>query len=235
MICRYDNAYALKQIEEGHNALLSRAPETDAHARGPSKKGRTLPRLITLGGDHTITLPLLRSINREYGPISVIHFDSHLYVGTSLFPIFDCCTTLTKLRDTWRPYVFGGAPTDQAAINHGKSRHRPRRTGCLTDAHRSGTYFWHASNEGLLSNDSNIHAGIRTTLSGLSDYKNDDKCGFQIVEARQIDNKTFGGLEGIVKAIKTRVGLKNPVYLSIDIDTLDPAFAVSISNPRTNR
>lgn len=40
--------------------------------------GRTLPRIITLGGDHTITLPLLRSINRAYGPVTVIHFDSHL-------------------------------------------------------------------------------------------------------------------------------------------------------------
>jgi agmatinase len=44
--------------------LLSRAPYTDADKPGPSKKGKTLPRLITLGGDHTITLPLLRSINR---------------------------------------------------------------------------------------------------------------------------------------------------------------------------
>jgi agmatinase len=61
---RYDNAYALQQIEEGHNLLLSRAPHTDADKPGPSKKGKTLPRLITLGGDHTITLPLLRSINR---------------------------------------------------------------------------------------------------------------------------------------------------------------------------
>lgn len=48
----------------GHNLLLSRAPHTDADKPGPSKKGKTLPRLITLGGDHTITLPLLRSINR---------------------------------------------------------------------------------------------------------------------------------------------------------------------------
>lgn len=95
MFARYDNAYALQQIEEGHNLLLSRAPFTHADKPGPSKKGKTLPRLITLGGDHTITLPLLRSINRlvympsqgysatdindsEYGPISVIHFDSHL-------------------------------------------------------------------------------------------------------------------------------------------------------------
>lgn len=77
---RYDNAYALKQIEEGHHAILSRKPKTDADKKGPSKKGKTLPRVITLGGDHTITLPLLRSMNREYGPISVIHFDSHLWV-----------------------------------------------------------------------------------------------------------------------------------------------------------
>jgi arginase family enzyme len=61
---RYDNAYALQQIEEGHNLLLSRTPHTNALAPGYSKKGKTLPRLITLGGDHTITLPLLRSINR---------------------------------------------------------------------------------------------------------------------------------------------------------------------------
>lgn len=74
----YDNSFALHQIEEGHYSLLSRAPKTDGHKKGPSLSGRTLPRVITLGGDHTITLPLLRSINRAYGPVSVIHFDSHL-------------------------------------------------------------------------------------------------------------------------------------------------------------
>jgi len=77
---RFDNAYALSQIEQGHNELLNRKPRTDADKQGPSKTGRTLPRLITLGGDHTITLPLLRSMNQAYGPISVIHFDSHLLV-----------------------------------------------------------------------------------------------------------------------------------------------------------
>ena len=50
MVHSYDNAYALQQIEEGHNLLLSRAPYTNAQAPGPSKKGKTLPRLITLGG-----------------------------------------------------------------------------------------------------------------------------------------------------------------------------------------
>lgn len=168
-----------------------RAPSTNATAKGHSKKGHTLPRVITLGGDHTITLPLLRSMNRAYGPITVIHFDSHL--------------------DTWRPKVFGGSPSKQASINH-------------------GTYFYHAHEEGLLRNDTNIHAGIRTTLSGLSDYDNDGYCGFHIVEAREIDSI---GTQGIIDAIHARVGHDNPVYLSIDIDTLDPAFAPATGTPET--
>ncbi|KAI9703776.1 MAG: hypothetical protein M1836_007546 [Candelina mexicana] len=190
-VTSYDNAYALYQIEEGHNALLSRKPKTNANKVGPAKHGKTLPRVITLGGDHTITLPLLRSINRSYGPITVIHFDSHL--------------------DTWRPKVFGGSPTQQASVNH-------------------GTYFYHASQEGLLVNDTNIHAGIRTTLSGMSDYDNDGYCGFEIVEAREIDSI---GTQGIIDKIRKRVGLEKPVYLSIDIDTLDPAFAPATGTPET--
>lgn len=91
--------------------------------------------------------------------------------------------------------------------------------------------------EGLLRNDTNIHAGIRTTLSGPSDYENDGYCGFEIVEAREIDTiggfslssfpipitDTRPGTDGIIKKIRDRVGTENPVYLSIDIDTLDPA------------
>ncbi|KAK3073108.1 hypothetical protein LTR53_005589 [Teratosphaeriaceae sp. CCFEE 6253] len=190
-VTSYDNAYAIYQIEEGHNSILMREPATNASVPGPSLKGKTFPRVITLGGDHTITLPLLRSMNRAYGPITVIHFDSHL--------------------DTWKPKVFGGAPSKQAAINH-------------------GTYFYHASQEGLLKNDTNIHAGIRTTLSGLSDYENDGYCGFHIVEAREIDTI---GTAGIIKKIRDRVGTTAPVYLSIDIDTLDPAFAPATGTPET--
>jgi agmatinase len=78
-VTSYDNAYAIEQIEQGHYSILSRTPKTNANVPGLySKSGKTLPRVITLGGDHTITLPLLRSVTRAYGPISVIHFDSHL-------------------------------------------------------------------------------------------------------------------------------------------------------------
>lgn len=84
--------------------------------------------------------------------------------------------------------------------------------------------------EGLLVNDTNIHAGIRTTLSGPGDYENDGYCGFEIVEAREIDTI---GTKGIIERILNRVGTKNPVYLSIDIDTLDPAFAPATGTPET--
>jgi arginase family enzyme len=57
--------------------------------------------------------------------------------------------------------------------------------------------------EGLLKNDTNIHAGIRTTLSGMSDYDNDGYVGFEIVEAREIDTI---GTAGIIKKIHDRVG-----------------------------
>ena len=135
--------------------------------------------------------------------------------------------------DSWKPKVFGGSPSEVASINH-------------------GTYFYHAAMEGLLSNDTNIHAGIRTTLSGPSDYENDGYCGFEIVEAREIDAigtiyyyylsvmvcgmLTITGIDGIIKKIRDRVGTENPVYLSIDIDTLDPACeflsaSVSLSHP----
>ncbi|KAJ3799578.1 arginase family-domain-containing protein [Lentinula aff. detonsa] len=194
----YDSAYAVKQIEAGHKSILQRAAfmpaANDSKTGEPldaiALDGKSHPRIITLGGDHTITLPLLRSINSVYGPISVIHFDSHL--------------------DTWKPRVFGGAPSDTAAVNH-------------------GTYFWHASQEGLIRNGSSIHGAIRTTLSGLEDYEVDDEVGFQRIEAREIDTL---GVDGIVKKIHETVG-NRPVYLSIDIDSIDPAFAPATGTPET--
>jgi len=121
----YDNQYAIKQIEYGHKTLLQRptfSPLGNDSVTGEplypvALDGKNHPRIITLGGDHTIVLPILRSIYSAYGAVSVIHFDSHL--------------------DTWKPSVFGGAPSAQAAINH-------------------GTYFYWASQEGLIKNGSSI-------------------------------------------------------------------------------
>lgn len=121
----YDKMHAIKQIEDGHKELLHRMPFSilgnDSITKTPlspiSMDGKHHPRIITLGGDHTIVLPLLRSIYSAYGEISVIHFDSHL--------------------NTWKPSVLGGAPSQQAEINHGTS------------------LFW-ASQEGLIKNGSSI-------------------------------------------------------------------------------
>ncbi|KZV85393.1 Arginase/deacetylase [Exidia glandulosa HHB12029] len=194
----YDNKHAIAQIESGHKTLLHRTPfsplgndSVTGEALVPvSKDGKHHPRLITLGGDHTIVLPLLRSVHSAYGAISVIHFDSHL--------------------DTWKPSVFGGAPSHQAEINH-------------------GTYFYWAAQEGLVKNGSSIHGAIRTTLSGPADYENDDTIGFQRIEAREIDTL---GTDGIIKKIRDVVGT-DPVYLSIDIDSIDPAFAPATGTPET--
>lgn len=92
-----------------------------------------------------------------------------------------------------------------------------------------GIYFYQAVIEGLLANDSNVHADIRTTLSGPSDYDNDGYCGSEIVEAREIDTI---GTDGIIKRIFDRMGTKKPVYLSIDIDTLDPVLALGRARRR---
>ncbi|KAI9510160.1 agmatinase [Russula earlei] len=203
----YDNTFAIQQIEDGHRELLHRTPfsalpndSSTGEALVPlAKDGKHHPRVITLGGDHTIVLPLLRSVYSAYGPISVIHFDSHL--------------------DTWKPSVFGGAPSERAAINH-------------------GTYFYWASREGLIANGTSIasipflmasHGAIRTTLSGPADYANDDESGFQRIEAREIDTI---GTTGIIKKIRETVG-DRPVYLSIDIDSIDPAFAPATGTPET--
>jgi agmatinase len=104
-----------------------------------------------------------------------------------------------------------------------------------------GSYFWYAAKEGLLApNQSNIvrrfllifltillimsraqHVGIRNAIGSWDDYKNDAKVGFVISHAEDIEEI---GWRGIVKKIREVVG-DNPVYLSLDIDVLDPGVA----------
>jgi agmatinase len=79
-----------------------------------------------------------------------------------------------------------------------------------------------AHEEGLISNSSNMHLGTRCTLVDEHfDLNNDLRCGFEMVKAREID---VIGVKGVVERIWKKVrGQK--VYLSVDIDVLDPAFA----------
>ena len=155
---------AIATIEHGARTLLERVPH-----------------LLTLGGDHTIALPLLRAFAAIHGPIAVVHFDAHL--------------------DTWDTY-FG------AAYTH-------------------GTPFRRAAEEGLLDSEGCIHVGIRGPLFAEADLTADAEVGFQVISAPEADGL---GVTGMAQKIAARVG-DRPVYVSIDIDVLDPAHAPGTGTP----
>lgn len=157
--------------------LGSRSPAL-VHSTNPK------PKLLTLGGDHSVALPALRALNKIYGgPIAVLHFDAHL--------------------DTWHPAKYPSAwPSAQSDFTH-------------------GSMFWIASNEGLIINGSSAHAGLRSRLLSWDDYEDDERQGFLRISADDIDEI---GTVGVVKAILERIGTELPVYLSLDIDVLDPGL-----------
>ncbi|KAJ7454743.1 hypothetical protein FB451DRAFT_1184600 [Mycena latifolia] len=177
-------------MEAAYSTLLSRPVRggvTSAYKSRTAafaKDGKEHPRLITLGGDHTIVLPILRSLNKVYGPVSVIHFDAHL--------------------DTWAPPA--GA-TGQERITH-------------------GSFFSIAADEHLMTNTS-IHAGIRCKMSGPQDIAHDDTVGFQVISTDDIDDY---GISRVIKKIRQRIG-DSPVYLSLDIDVVDPGLAPATGTP----
>ncbi|KNG46981.1 arginase family protein [Stemphylium lycopersici] len=73
-----------------------------------------------------------------------------------------------------------------------------------------------------LIRNTSIHAGIRAPVARpKGDLRNDVRCGFEMIKAREIDRI---GVSGVIEKLKSRVG-KSKVYISVDIDVLDPAFA----------
>lgn len=91
----------------------------------------------------------------------------------------------------------------------------------------TGTFLHIAHEEGLISNSS-IHAGIRAPAARRhGDLRNDLRCGFEIVTARTIDKV---GVQGVVERLLERVQ-GNKVYISVDIDVLDPAYAPATGTP----
>lgn len=103
--------------------------------------------------------------------------------------------------DTWDTY-FG------AAITH-------------------GTMFRRAFEEGLLIEDRSMHVGIRGPVYDQDDFIRDHGFGFQIIRCSDLDHI---GVPATIDRIKQRIG-DLPVYLSIDIDVLDPAFAPGTGTP----
>lgn len=99
--------------------------------------------------------------------------------------------------------------------------------------------FWIAGNEGLISNSTltpSVHAGLRTRLSGndFTDFEDDTAQNWHRLSSDDIDDI---GVSGIVRSIleafapATEGGEQDPVYLSVDIDVLDPAFAPGTGTP----
>jgi agmatinase len=176
--------FAVRQVADagdlGVNPFdLNDAINTIEHgARELSGPSRTL---LTIGGDHTIALPLLRVQHERHGPIAVLHFDAHL--------------------DTWDTYF--GAP------------------------YTHGTPFRRASEEGLIDFDHSMHVGIRGPLYGKLDLDESERLGFAAVTSRDFARSP---IDDIIARVRGRLG-ERPVYVSVDIDVLDPGFAPGTGTP----
>ena len=138
-------------------------------------------RLVTIGGDHTIALPLLRAVHARHGQPALVHFDAHL--------------------DTWDTY-FG------ASYTH-------------------GTPFRRAAEERLLDTERSLHVGIRGPLYSGSDLDEDAALGYAVISTARI---SADGVRAAVERIRERVA-DRPVYVSVDIDVLDPAHAPGTGTP----
>lgn len=155
---------AVSDVERGASEILERAG-----------------RLVTIGGDHTIALPLIRALHARRGPCALVHFDAHL--------------------DTWDTY-FG------ASYTH-------------------GTPFRRAAEEGILDLEHSMHVGIRGPLYTADDLRDDAALGYAIVSTSDLSRE---GVDRAVQRIRQRVG-ERLIYLSVDIDVLDPAHAPGTGTP----
>lgn len=90
-----------------------------------------------------------------------------------------------------------------------------------------GAPFRRAAEEGLLDPEGCMHVGIRGPLYGPHDLSDDRALGFQTVHSSEFSTT---GLEGVLEQILSRLG-ERPVYVSVDIDVLDPAFAPGTGTP----
>lgn len=146
-------------------------------------------RPVSVGGDHTITLPILRAIagakSRHKGPVGIIHFDAH----TDAYPRFP----------------------DNNAIH-------------------AGSAFYDGVLEGLIDPKRMIQIGIRGPVATLEQDDFARELGSRIYEMSEIIDKGVPALNAEIRRI---VG-DGPVYISWDMDALDPAYAPAVSDPEAD-
>jgi len=136
---------------------------------------------LTLGGDHTLTYPVLRSIAKKHGPVAIIHVDAHADINDEMFG---------------------------EKIAH-------------------GTPFRRAVEDGLLQCDKVFQIGLRGTGYAPEDFDWSRQQGFTVVPAEECWYKSLAPL---MEQIRAKIG-DTPVYLTYDIDSLDPAFAPGTGTP----
>ena len=131
------------------------------------------PGLLSLGGDHFVSYPLIKAHARKHGmPLSLLHFDAH--------------------SDTW--------DDEEGRVDH-------------------GTMFYHAVKEGIVDPKSSVQIGLRT--------HNEDTLGFNILDGPWVHKH---GINAVVRETKAVLANK-PVYLTFDIDCLDPSYAPGTGTP----
>ena len=135
----------------------------------------------TMGGDHTVVLPILKAMAERHGPVGLVHVDAH-----------------TDINDT----MFG------SKIAH-------------------GTPFRRAVEAGVLDCDRVVQIGVRGTGYEADDFDWSRRQGFRVVQAEECWHRS---LEPLMGEVRDQVG-GGPVYLSFDIDGLDPAFAPGTGTP----
>ena len=136
---------------------------------------------LTMGGEHTIVLPILRALVKKHGPLGLVHVDAHADVND---------------------HMFG------EKITH-------------------GTPFRRAVEEGLLDGPRVVQIGLRATGYTAEDFDWPREQGFRVVQAEECWHKSLSPLMG---EIRDQLG-DGPVYMSFDIDGLDPAYAPGTGTP----
>lgn len=149
--------------------------------------GEAGARPVSIGGDHSVTLPILRALggpgSRVDRPVALVHFDAHL-------------DTYEK-SPTWFGVVDSAAHWASKSVLEGK-----------VDARHS------------------VQLGRRGPMSVWASQNVSHELGYRVIEKEELDHV---GLQAAIAEIRSRVG-DLPVYVSFDLDVLDPAAAPGVSN-----